>query len=401
MSLEQIIEIIRNRSNELKIRMDAADWKENDHPREKNGRFAPKGGGESGGSTPAKSPAKSSGSGSKSSGSGSGGKGSSSGSTGSSSGSVQVPGADKKGKPYNAPKTVKPENQYKPKKSEAEIEKIGKGLKNGFGKTKTDEHDGDDSLLKHTDKNGNLTPERDAIHKDIICEHLEGVKKPSGKRVMTFMGGGSASGKSSILYDPEKNPNGVKVPSRKNGDGVLVDSDEIKKMLPEYKEMDADGNDRAAGYCHEESSALTKRIMQTGIENGYNVTLDGTGDGKLKSMREKIQQAKDAGMEVRGVYCTCDIEQALERNWKRGKKTGRLPGADIVVGTHKAVSAIFPEIYKDFDHLELWDTNDRGKKVKIAEAHGGKLTVHDQAAYDKFLKKKDWDGEVPEKFTHL
>ena len=387
MNLEKVIEKIRKRSRVLKVRMDAADWKENEHPRKNNGQFAPKGGGESGGSAPAKSSEKTSGS----------GGGSVSGSS-----SVQVPGADKKGKAYNAPKTLKAEYAYKPKKSEAEVEKVGKGLKNGFGKTKTDDHDGDDSLFKYTDKDGNLTPERDAIHKDIICEHLEGVKKPSGKRVMTFMGGGSASGKSSILYDPEKNPSGqVRVPNQGNGDGVLVDSDEIKKKFPEYQQMDSEHNDRAAGYCHEESSALTKRIMQTGIENGYNVTLDGTGDGKLDSMRKKIQQAKDAGMEVRGVYCTCDIEQALERNWMRGKKTGRLPGADIVVGTHKAVSAIFPEIYKDFDHLELWDTNDRGKKVKIAEAHGGKLTVHDQAAYDKFLKKKDWDGEVPEKFTHL
>ena len=47
MNFEEALKKIRERRNCLWSRMDAADWKENDHPRSKNGQFAPKGGGES------------------------------------------------------------------------------------------------------------------------------------------------------------------------------------------------------------------------------------------------------------------------------------------------------------------------------------------------------------------
>jgi len=51
MNIQKALEKIRERRRELWSRMDAADWAENDHPRESNGRFAPKGGGSSSGAS--------------------------------------------------------------------------------------------------------------------------------------------------------------------------------------------------------------------------------------------------------------------------------------------------------------------------------------------------------------
>lgn len=50
---------------------------------------------------------------------------------------------------------------------------------------------------------------------------------------------------------------------------------------------------------------MAKRAMQAAFSNGYNCTLDGTGDGSIEGMLKKINDARDAGYEVSGVYVTC------------------------------------------------------------------------------------------------
>ena len=275
---------------------------------------------------------------------------------------------------------------------------VGK-LKNGSGVTRIDRGDimapnPDDrvysTLAEHCveDKNGNmvLTPEREKLHQDIMEETFKNANPvPAGQqKVFTMLGGGSAAGKGTIQ--------GM-MPELFNQDSPVIDADEMKKRIPEYVDVafSPDHND-AASMAHEESSALAKRAMQTAFANGYNCTLDGTGDGSLKSMQKKIDNARKAGYKVEGVYVTCPTDLAVERNANRSKtdEYNRLVKEKAVRDIHRAVSNIFPQIAPKMDHVVLYDTNQpKGQKPKkIAECwRDQEIQVYDQDLYDAFLAK--------------
>lgn len=275
-----------------------------------------------------------------------------------------------------------------------------KTLPNGSGTTRIAEKDiaiGLHTINKYLDKDGNLTPERAAMHERIIQKMFEGKKKPGPgeQKTFYFLGGGSASGKSSFTK-PGKSDT-YSLPNSEQC--TVIDPDLLKNDIPEYqfdnKTKTGTGTTNrniAASWAHEESSALAKRAMQAAFDNGYNCTLDGTGDSGAAKVIGKLDQARKAGYRVEGRYCTKEIEQAIETNIERAIRSGRMVQIDELVRIHKDVSNIFPEIAPHFDHVELWDHNDRNQPVLIATCEkGGKIKVKDQAMYDRFIAKKDYN----------
>ena len=241
------------------------------------------------------------------------------------------------------------------------------------------------SLKDHLDKNGKLTPEREQLHKDIIDQKLEGKVPVEGQATMTMLGGGPASGKSSVM-------------STKNVDEhtVVVDPDDMKKSLPGYNEM-AKQTDKAAGFYHEESSALAKRFSETAYSENYDVIYDGTGNGSIKSVEKKINAAKEQGYRVDAKYVTIDTEEAVRRNQKRyddavaAGEVPRLPDPDMVRSTHAKVTDISVAVAPQFDHIEIWDNNgEKGSQFKIAEGGSGKYlkaVPGREAAFNAYLAK--------------
>ena len=267
-------------------------------------------------------------------------------------------------------------------------------LPNGVGVTHIDKNDllgKDGKNAPHTladncmevDGKLVLTPEREALHQQIVEKAFEGKeKRPDGQHPhVTILGGGPASGKGGFTRPGNK----YGIPD--NEKQVTIDPDEVKAQLPEYL-LEQDKK-MSAAYAHEESSTLGKRIMQAAIENGYDYTLDGTGDGSAKTMMEKISAARaiGEGAIVDGAYMTCPTDVALKSSEERGLKTDRIVPPEIVEKTHSKVSHIFPQIASQFDHVELWDRTN-GEPVKIAECWRGQpIKVHDKKAYKAFLEK--------------
>lgn len=223
------------------------------------------------------------------------------------------------------------------------------------------------SLEKHMDKNGKLTEERELLHKDIIDKKLEGKIPVDGQATMTMLGGGPASGKSSVMNpDTSKNPH-----------AITVDPDDMKKQLPGFNEM-AEKSSNAASYYHEESSALAKRYSQVAYKENYDVVYDGTGDGSVKSVEKKIDAARANGYRVEAKYVTIDTDEAVRRNQKRFDdakaegKTPRLPPEKYVRDCHAKCTDISVATAPKFDHIEIWDNNGaKGQQVKIAEGGNG------------------------------
>ena len=244
------------------------------------------------------------------------------------------------------------------------------------------------SLAQYLDKDGKLTPERDALHKQIIDDLLKGKVPVKGQATMTMLGGGPASGKSSVM-----NPD-----TSGNVHAVTVDPDMIKGMLPGYNEM-AKETDKAAGYYHEESSALAKRFASVAFKENYDVVYDGTGDGSISSVEKKINGARENGYKVEAKYVTIDTDEAIRRNQARYDnavakgEVPRLPDPDMVRNCHAAVTDISVACADKFDRIEVWDNNGaKGSQHIIASGGNGqglKAESGRENEFQAYLNKGD------------
>lgn len=215
---------------------------------------------------------------------------------------------------------------------------------------------------------GELSPERKAVHDSIIDDLLEG-KTPTGEQPkMTMLGGGPASGKSSVM-----NPD-----TRGNPHAITVDPDDMKKRLPGFAKM-AESDTGAAAFYHEESSALAKRFSEVAYSRHIDAIYDGTGDGSVRSVMKKVDAARANGYRVEAKYVTIDTDEAIRRNQKRYDdakakgETPRLPPPEMVRKTHAKVTDISVETAPKFDYIEVWDNNGgRGEQVLIATGGNGR-----------------------------
>lgn len=260
------------------------------------------------------------------------------------------------------------------------------------------------SLEKYIDSDGNLSPERQALHAEIVSGYFEGKEKVDGVRTATFLGGGPASGKSSLR------DSGLIVQAD-DPSTVTIDPDRLKGKLPGYEEM-ASETDSAAAFYHEESSAVAKTLYSTALDYGCNTVYDGTGDGSVNSMRKKIKDAHDAGYKAVGEYVTVDIDEALRRNelryeaakekYEKGlsKVPPRLPDAKIVKSIHRKVTDISVECASEFDSIKIYDNNgERGSApTLIATGGNGKpLSAVNKPLLQKYLDKGEKKWKIDEK----
>jgi hypothetical protein len=263
--------------------------------------------------------------------------------------------------------------------------KLGNAIKNSSTNTKDgnknyDKKGNPDSLTEYTDKNGKLKPEREKVHQEILREYFEN-KLPvdEDERVFYMTGGGSGTGKSNFLKDGKKyygrEFNYNEETGMFEGNIIKVDPDDLKKAI--HKRVGSGELD--AGYYHEESSALAKRITSVGMDNGYLVLSDGVNGGSNK-IASKIEQAHQKGYKVYASYGTIPYEKALENNWnryekgyKKDKNTARIVTAKEVVKAHYNVSEGIMGSGHLFDKLDIYDMSDYDNVKKIGTVEDGKL----------------------------
>jgi predicted kinase len=193
-----------------------------------------------------------------------------------------------------------------------------------------------------------------------------------------MLGGGPASGKSSLITRGD-----VAVPNTKNNEAVLVNPDDYKVQLPEYKTQPVTN---AANFTHEESSYIAKRIQNEAFANGQDIVLDGTGNSSFDKASAKVQRARDNGYKIKGYYATVSIDEALRRNDARAKATGRKVIPSVLIETHASVSRVFPRLSAQFDEVKLFDTTS-GVKLLAQRSRGSELDIRDSVGYNNFLAK--------------
>jgi hypothetical protein len=226
-----------------------------------------------------------------------------------------------------------------------------------------------------------LTPERQALHDQIFAEHFAGKTPIEGRAPVAYVfGGGSASGKSALEEGIDTR------------NVVKVDPDEIKKKFPEYDTMSNQGLKTGANFVHEESSYLSKRIVNAAVMGRYDFIMDGTGDTSAGSMLSKIDSYRRNGHTIEARYVSAPVKDALKRALERGKNTKRYVMPTVLKYNHREVSRIFPELVRRgvLDRFTLHDSSaGKGKNVLVASGERSNITIHDPGKWKTFLDKAD------------
>lgn len=233
-----------------------------------------------------------------------------------------------------------------------------------------------DSLYSHLQKNGQLTPERAAVHRRIIEKYLGPCKpyKEGEEKLALFTGGGGASGKGKFsknvgnFYSKDDHP-------------AIIDPDEIKKDLAA-----ADGtelNDKLTGYYHEESSSIAKQIYELALSNNLPCLYDGTATG-IGSVLKKLALAEKFGYKTEMSFVFSDWDTVRQNSLDRFRNQGRLVPIRRLLGAHiQAYSAVLG-LQDKFDSFKLYDNAGRNLRQIGASSKGKKLKISDQTSWERF-----------------
>ncbi|HVM95133.1 MAG TPA: zeta toxin family protein, partial [Candidatus Acidoferrales bacterium] len=244
---------------------------------------------------------------------------------------------------------------------------------------------GRDTEERFKNSDGSWTVERQQLHNAILAKLAEPAAPPSQTPVFFMTGGGPAAGKGNILKSGS-----LQLPQNH----MSIDADEIKKLLPEYRELVAKKDVKASVFAHEESSYLSTAAISHAAKNKFHAVYDSVGDSGLEKLAGKIKLMRAGGHKVVAHYVTCSTDAAISRARARGEKTGRFVPDAVIRGGHAAVSRILPELMKSglLDECSLWDT-EAGKPRLVASSKAKKVTVHDKTLWKQFLDKSNDDEQ--------
>lgn len=176
------------------------------------------------------------------------------------------------------------------------------------------------SMRQHTEDGtakGKLTPERQALHDEIVGKLLNPeAKAAEGTRPKAFfIIGAPASGKTA---------GSAAMAERLGVKFTVVNPDEAKVHLPEYAGWNA-------GAVHEESAHIAERVQYEAIKAKHNVMVDITGKNDEKTLASAEKFAKE-GYDVHVAYVQLPNDKTAMRAWDRfasnayGKDPAKPPG---------------------------------------------------------------------------
>ena len=193
--------------------------------------------------------------------------------------------------------------------------------------------------------NGEYTEGRKLKHeqtlKNIFANKESAKPKPGENPTVIFLGGRGGSGKSKFDLPSEENKGGVGVYDRSKY--IVLDADEIKNSIDEYKGYNA-------AEVHEESSDILNMALEKALNEGLNVVLDATMKTK-KSTFNKIDKFKESkhNYNIEMYYMHLPLEKAAERALSRfvgkdGKMQGRYVPLNVILNDMKNNEKVFDEL---------------------------------------------------------
>ena len=216
-------------------------------------------------------------------------------------------------------------------------------------------------LHKFADDQGKYVASRQALHDKLLAklftpEAIAAATPAPGQRpTLTLLGGRGGSGKSWFTRD-EKSPV-VK-------GSLVINSDDFKEQLPEYKGWNAD-------VVHEESSHLAGQAMEMAKWLGLNVIYDATMRNP-GTFRRIIPEFKEAGYGIDCFFIHTAPHVAAVRAVKRFMSGGGVEGGgrwvppEIILASHTN-EMTFDEMKATSNRWALYDGNRSGPPHRCAK----------------------------------
>lgn len=215
----------------------------------------------------------------------------------------------------------------------------------------------------------------DDCYQKQVSAFKQRVSEDSTDIIAIFVGGGSCSGKSTIRQD---------IMDSYDGDFILVDSDQLKEIIPEYNGLFLSYGIKTASIVHDESSEMAKRLTDKIIAECNNFLYDGT----LKNT-EKYQILFDLlrkhNYKISLHIVDCDISLAIKRNKARAEVASRAVPDDIIRKSHRDIVNSFIVLKELVDEWILYNT-DGDSPVIIASSDSEERNEH---LYQAFLAKRE------------
>ena len=221
---------------------------------------------------------------------------------------------------------------------------------------------------------------RKKLQEQIIRKNLQDNEKAinisSPKFVM--ISGGTASGKSSMAEELLKE---IK------SSYIEINHDKIKKEIPEYEELIACENKKAAELVQHESVKMTGKLLKKAIQKQYNIVYE-FNFAKSKIVSERMREIRKKGYVALLFYTFVDLDTAIRRQRIRAQQTGRYVNENYIKDSYRVI----PKNIKD--HKELFDfviaSDNRGNKLIPFYLYRSKSRASDPIVnpkvYQEYLK---------------
>jgi predicted kinase len=164
--------------------------------------------------------------------------------------------------------------------------------------------------------------------------------------------------------------------------GMLIDTDEVKKFIPEFE------GGRASGTVHRESSIIAHdRMFKAAVRRGDNIVFPMVGKSR-EHVIEAAADLKTAGYQVHIVLNELPPLEAVRRSYTRFKRTDKyIPEAYILDEVGNAPTSMYREAVESglfTSHQRFTNDVPRGQSPRLLESGGdlpdGRTLFTDEAA---------------------
>jgi predicted ABC-type ATPase len=181
--------------------------------------------------------------------------------------------------------------------------------------------------------------------------------QPKAEKKVVFVMGKPGSGKSTIEA----------VPLIKKLKAVLIDSDEAKKLFPEFD------NGKGAGVIHVESTEVAAELILRATDNGHNMVIPVVGSS-FESLSGKMALLKERGYKVYLHNVDIPGDESYRRSFVRYLNTGRLINHAYLIDVGDKPNLVYKQIkeskladgYKKTDNFVK-----KGQQPILIENEGG------------------------------
>lgn len=195
--------------------------------------------------------------------------------------------------------------------------------------------------IYYNKKKDQYMDQRRAVHKKIINEYMANKEAvvPKGKKpTVIFLGGPPGSGKSEVILKKMRTDN-----------FIILDNDEIKQKLPEYRGYNAN-------LVHEEASDIYDEIEKKAAKRNMNVIFDATLKSTDKA-KKRILGYQELGYDVR-LYATNNPKGKTVRSaTKRAIKKGRYVPIDYIIGNVEKINKSVRDLTPYVDKYKIYDVS--------------------------------------------